>query len=246
MKDKKEKIKAAVAAGIVILLIFTAIGITYRYSIEGEENMPFNLSKIVVGSMVVSEDTELSTISTENNIIQNNGVYIEIKKNENYGKDAIIKKVEIANIEVVGQPQKGEIKIYFPSTKENRKFIYSNEHILEGNTLTYNGANKSDTSTLEINNQGGTIAIAFGNTGLGKYSLTTESLTIDGTMLKTMNITNEDIKFSVNFDLIIHTEGKKFKTRITLDLPVGDIINNGVASLEITDMNKYIFKRAND
>ena len=43
-----------------------------------------------------------------------------------------------------------------------------------GNSLTYKGASKSDTTTLEINNQGGIIGIAFGNTKLGTYNIMSE------------------------------------------------------------------------
>ena len=242
--EKKEQIKTAIAAGIAIILILIAITVVYKYSIEGENNqMPFKLSKIFIGSMIVGEVTEDSSTSTENSIIQNNGIYFEIKKNEDYKKQAIIKSVEIDNIQITKAPIKGEIKTYIPSTKENEKLIYSDEYLLEGNYLKYIGASKSDTTKLEINNQGGLIIIAFGNTNLGKYQLTSEGVTIDGTILKDMDITNEDIKFSVNFDLIINSEGKSFKTNISLDLPTSDITISGKSIMEITDTNKYVFKR---
>lgn len=241
--QKADQIKSAIAAGIIVLLILTAVAIVIKYSEEGENNMPFKLSKIVIGSMVVSEDTEISSMSTENSIIQNNGVYIEIKKNENYKKQEIIKSVDISNIQIIKKPIKGEVKVYLPSTVEDKKFIYSDQYILEDDYFKYLGASKSDTTTLEINNQGGVIALAFGNTNLGKYTLSTEGLTIDGTMLNDMGITDEDIKFTVNFDLTIETEKNKFKANMTLDMPAGDITKEGISSVEITDTEKYIFKR---
>ena len=239
----KEKIKTAIAFIILVIIIFISIIITYKYSIEGETNMPFKLSKIVIGSMVVSSDNPIQNGGIENEIVQNNGIYFEIKKNEKYRKDAVIDSVTIDNINITKTPQKGYIKTFMPNTTENKKFTYSNDFILEGNRLTYKGASKSDTTTLEINNQGGIVAIAFGNTELGKYTLTSEDLVIDGTMLNTMNITDEDIKFSVNFDIIIDTEGKKYKSNMTLNLPISEITTEGKASLEITDTSKYIFKR---
>lgn len=239
----KEKIKTAIAFIILVIIIFIAIIITYKYSIEGETNMPFKLSKIVIGSMVVSSDNPIQNGGIENEIVQNNGIYFEIKKNEKYKKDAVIDSVTINNINITKTPQKGYIKTFMPNTTENKKFTYSNDFILEGNRLTYKGASKSDTTTLEINNQGGIVAIAFGNTELGKYTLTAEDLVIDGTMLNTMDITDEDIKFSVNFDIIIDTEGKKYKSNMTLNLPISEITTEGKASLEITDTSKYIFKR---
>lgn len=244
--SKKDKIKTAVAGGIVLLLILTAVIITFKYSVEGETNMPFKLSKIVIGSMVVSEDNVIETDSLENGIVQNNGIYFEIKKNEKYEKDAVIDSIVMDNIKIEKEPNKGYVKIFMPNTSENKKFTYSNDFILEGNSLTYKGASKSDTTTLEINNQGGICAISFANVGLGTYTLTSNDLVIDGTMLNSMDITDEDIKFSVNFDIIINTEGKKYKTNITLDLPTSEITKQGKSSLEITDTSKYVFKRINE
>lgn len=240
---RKEKIKGAIAGGIVLLLILTAVVVVYKYHVEGEnDDMPFEISKIVIGSMVVSDDNG-QIDSIDGYILQNNGVYIDIQKNENYKDEAVIKSVEIANIKVTEAPIKGEVKWFMPNTKENKKFTYSNEYIIEGDSLTYKGASKNDTTTLEVNNQGGIIAIAFGNLNLGTYSLTTEDLTIDGTILNNMGITDEDIKFSVNFDLIITSGGKKYKTNMTLDLPANNITKKGKASQEIIDTKKYVFKR---
>lgn len=239
----KDKIKTAIAFIILVILIFIAIIVTYKYSIEGETNMPFKLSKIVIGSMVVSSDNPILDNMLENEIVQNNGIYFEIKRNENYKNEATIKSIEIANIQITKEPNKGNIKIYIPNTTENKKFTYSDDYILDGNSLTYTGANKSDTTTLEINNQGGIIGIAFGNTNLGKYNIMNEENVIDGTMLKNMDVTDEDIKFSVNFDFIISTGGKRYKTNIDLNLPPSEITEQGKSSLEITDTSKYIFKR---
>jgi hypothetical protein len=87
------------------------------------------------------------------------------------------------------------------------------------------------------------VAIAFGNTNLGTYTLTTEDLVIDGTMLKNMDITDEDIKFTVSFDFIINLKNISYKATMKFDLPCGDITENGKATQEITDTSKYVFKR---
>lgn len=241
--DIKEKIKASIAFTVVLLLIITTILIVIKYSVEGETNMPFKLSKIVIGSMVVSSDNIIENDSLENEIIQNNGLYFEIKKNEKYTKDAMIKSVVIDNIQIKKNPIKGNVQIYIPNTTQNKQFTYSNDYILEGNTLTYKGASKSNTTTLEINNQGGIVAIAFGNNKLGTYTLNNEDLVIDGTMLKNMNITQEEIEFEVSFDFIINVDGIAYKSEMSFTLPCGDIINEGKSGLEKTDTSKYIFKR---
>ena len=65
-------------------------------------------------------------------------------------------------------------------------------------------------------------------------------------LLTNMGITDEDIKFSINFDFIINSQNKKFKTNISLDLPPSEITTSGKSSLEITNTSKFIFKRVND
>ena len=251
--SKKDLIKTAIAAGIVFLLIATAIIVVFKYSVEGENtDMPFELSRIIIGSgiegvPVEDENGQVSQTNIENNIVQKNGLYFEIKKSENYNKQATIKTMEIANIQIIKKPLKGELKIYFPSTKQNTEvadyFDYFDEYILDKNSLTYKGASKNNISDLEINNQGGIIAIAFGITDLGTYTVTEEETNVDGTMLKDLGISNEDISFIVNFDLILETGGKKYKTNIELNLPIDKITEKGTANLEITDTRKYVFKR---
>lgn len=39
------------------------------------------------------------------------------------------------------------------------------------------------------------------------------------------------------------TSGKTFETTIGLDLPSGDIINEGVCTQDNTDLDKLVFKR---
>ena len=52
------------------------------------------------------------------------------------------------------------------------------------------------------------------------------------------------MKFKVSFDLIIETESNhKFKANVVLDLPTGNILENGVGTLEDTELKDVIFKR---
>ena len=58
-----------------------------------------------------------------------------------------------------------------------------------------------------------------------------------------VNLGTEILSYKVFFDLIIELESDlKLKTKITLDLPTGDIFENGIETLEETNM-KTIFKR---
>ena len=61
-------------------------------------------------------------------------------------------------------------------------------------------------------------------------------------MLKQVNILNEDIKSTVSFDLVINLESEvSYKSNIKLDLPIGDIIDQGYASTQIKE--NIVFKR---
>ena len=62
--------------------------------------------------------------------------------------------------------------------------------------------------------------------------------------LKKRELLGNDIKTKITFDLsIILAEGRQYKSTISLDLPVGDVIEQGTTSKEITDLKEFIFKR---
>jgi hypothetical protein len=58
-------------------------------------------------------------------------------------------------------------------------------------------------------------------------------------------ILSEDLKFSVQFDLVIKIDNNEYKGTVKLDLPNGDILTNGKSTLEIKDFSKVVFKRSN-
>ena len=54
----------------------------------------------------------------------------------------------------------------------------------------------------------------------------------------------DDLKGKLKFDMTINlNSGKSFKGTITIDIPTGDIVENGTANLEITDFSNVAFKR---
>lgn len=241
---KKEKIKACSAFAFVTLIILIVGIIIFKYQIEGEKNMPFVLSSMYVVSTAEGAENENSEEKWNINIYQINDVYFNIEKNENYNKEAKIDSIKIDNIQIAKNPTKGKINTYMPNSSDGRQFVFAEEYILEKNSLTYKGASKTDTKKLEIGNQGGTISIRFSNDLLGTYiSNEDEEIKHDGTMLKKINVVNEDIKFNVLFDLIVQVDDVEYKTTIQLELPTGNILENGTESLEIKDTQKYIFKR---
>ncbi len=244
--DKKEKIKACIAMAIIIIIILLSIIFSIKYQVEGESNMPFKLSKITIVSTAEGNENEGAKEKWNMSIYQNNDIYFSIEKNDKYNKEELIDNISIENIKIIQNPELGEIQVFMPNSSEGRLFSYSEDTIVKDNKLTYKGASKTNNKSLEIGNQGGTAVIRFANTKIGDYvSDDDEEIKHDGTMLTKTQATNENIKFKVNFDLIINLKNVKYKTNISLDLPCEEnLLEKGTCSKEITD--NFIFKRINN
>ena len=243
-KEKtKRRIKFWVAISILAIIILLVATIMIRYQVEGDQNMPFNLSKIIVVSTAEGQETE-GERKWNFNIHQNNDVYIYFDKNENYwGQEKKIESVRIENINITKAPTKGEIKAYMPNSLEGRLYNYSDEYIVNG-ALEYKGADESNPQTLEIGENGGRALISFSNVGLEQYSSDEdEEIIHDGTLLKRINLTNEDILFDVSFDLVITVQNASYRGNVSLQLPCGNILEEGTSSLEKNDFSDVIFKR---
>ncbi len=243
-KDKKKQaIKLCVLIFTIIIILVTAVTIMLKYEIEGDKNMPFNLSKMVIVSTAEGKEKK-GNEKWNFDIIQNNDFYFYIDKNYKYhGSDTYIEKVRIENIQVIKEPKVGQIKAYMPNSVDGRLYSYDNEYIIE-ESLEYKGGAKSNSQTLEIGSQGGNILIRFSNTGLGKYTSNDEKEILhDGTLLKKIDLTSEDINFAVSFDFVLETKNGTYSANIQMDMPVGDIIENGTASIEKDNIEDIIFKR---
>lgn len=242
-EKKKQTIKLCVAVTIFAIIIILVVAIMVRYQVEGDKNMPFNLTKIIMVSTAEGVETE-GEKKWNFDVYQNNDIYLYIDKNENYlGEDKIIKSVRIENIQVTTAPTKGEVKTYMPNSVKGRLFSYGDEYIV-GDSLEYKGAESSNYQTLEIGSNGGSILIRFCNTGLGDYSSDEEDEIIhDGTLLDRIETTQEDINFNVAFDLVITVDNCSYRANINMELPCGNITEEGTCSLEKTDMSDVIFKR---
>lgn len=242
-EKKKQMIKLSIAIttfAIIILLV----GITMiQYQVEGDKNMPFNLSKIIIVSTAEGQETE-GKEKWNFDVFQNNDVYIYIDKNEHYvGNTKTIKSVKIENIRLKKSPNKGEIKTYMPNSVEGRLFDYTNDYVVH-EKLEYKGAEESNPQTLEIGSNGGSLLLSFSNTGLETYSSDKDKeITHDGTLLKKIDVTNEDIAFEISFDTVITVDNCSYRANVNLQLPCGNIVEEGTCNIEKTDMSDIIFKR---
>ena len=234
---RKEKVKACIAIFFITIAILTA-GITImKYHVEGEKNTPFIISKITAVSTAEGVENTPAEEKWNLSIFQNNDIYISIEKNKNYNKEAIIESVDIKNIKLLQEPQVGKIKTYMPNSLDGRLFSYDSNFEIKEDKLSYRGANKTNSKSLEIGNQGGTIVIRFSNSELGNYvSNDDEEIKHDGTILTKTNKKLEDLKFTVNFDIVINMKNKSYKTNVTLDLPCEkNLIEEGTTNKEITE-----------
>ena len=120
-------------------------------------------------------------------------------------------------------------------------FNYKDEYKIS-EKIEYVGDVKSDLSNLKISNQGGTIILRAVNKTGKEYKSNEKEIEHSGKLLRQVNILNDDIKSTVSFDIVINLESEvSYKANIKLDLPIGDIIDQGYASKEIKE--DIVFKR---
>lgn len=242
----KERIKLSFAIAVLAIVIIVVLMIVVQYQVQGETNMPYKLSKITIISTAEGEEKEVEeqTNKWDFDINQNNDIYFFIEPNgENTKEYDLLESVTIENISVTKSPVKGEIKTFMPNSEGERTFTYDEQYLVE-DKLEYTGSKNNNPKTLEIGSKGGSAIIRIANTNIGEY-ISNEDAEIkhDGSLITKIGLTDQDINFSVNFDLILQINKIKYKANITLDLPCENLTNNGTTTREITDMSDIIFKR---
>ena len=240
--SKKRIIHIYAIIFVVIIILLFACALMFKYHVEGEKNLPFNLKKINIISTAESalnKDEEVWNAK----ILQKNDIFFVIEKNSNYKKDETIKKVSFENFHVKKLNEDMIVNIYRPTISVD-KYTYSEEYKIE-NLLEYQGGMSTNTEVLQINNQGGLIGFSVTSDNIGEYAFReNEILPSDGRLLAKANINSENIKFELSFDIIIETnENHRFKTNMKIELPTGNILEEGVGTLEDADLENVIFKR---
>ena len=242
-ESKLNKLILKGAYAVIIVLIIAVIALLIlKYEVEGEQNMPFKLSSILILSNAEGyQEKESKDYKWDTEIFQINDIYLNIEKNKNYKETEIIKSIEIENIKINEVPKIGEIKFYRSASNDNNLFNYKEDYKIN-EKIEYVGDVKSDLSNLKISNQGGTIILRAVNKTGKEYKSNEKEFEHSGKLLNKVGIVNDDIKSIISFDLVINLEsGISFRANIKLDLPVGDIITEGYASSEITE--NIVFKR---
>ena len=226
---------------IIVVILFIVGMLVLRYNVEGETNMPFNLSKIAIISTQQGIDNGETNTRWSFDIQQANDIYLYIDKNDAYDKTEIIRSVRIDSFQIESNNNEN-IKLYKPNTRdENIIFKYDDEDIIQ--SLEYTGDVESDLKNLKVANQGGIIAFRCSNNNVAKYQSDEEEIN-HSELLKKAGVTAEELKINLTFNLTIVLEsGKEYQAEIKTELPTGDVIEEGNTSTEITNLDDVIFKR---
>ena len=89
LKDKKI-VHICIILGIIAIILIIAGIIMLRYQVEGETNLPFELSKMIVISTAESKEIDkVDNLKWNFSINQYNDIYLQFDKNEEYKKLSI-------------------------------------------------------------------------------------------------------------------------------------------------------------
>lgn len=239
---KSQIFKKCIFVFCIIMVLMIVISIMVKYEVEGEKNLPYNISKILVISTVEGTPTDDGVNIWNIGVKQVNDLYFYIDKND--VTEETIKQITLENFNVTTAPQKGNLALYRPTGELTNLYTYSEQNYLD-KSITYTGAKIDDLKTLEIANNGGVIGCRFSLDNLGTYiSNESTEITYDGKLLENLGISIEQIKFGISFDILIETnKNVVYKGNLSVNLPSENVITNGSDNFEITDFDNVVFKR---
>ena len=238
----KKIVHICVILGIIVLILIIAGIIMLRYQVEGETNLPFELSKMIVVSTAESNEIEAVADTKWNfSVNQYNDIYLEIQKNDEYTKNINIKNITFENFVIEKNSGAENIKLYRANSEGK---VVEDEAHLVGSSLTYKGEKETNLDELKISNQGSIILLRSVNQNVYEVRSNDEEIIHDGTLLAKGNANSEDLNYKLSFDVVIETSRDiKYKGTISIELPTGDVQTQGKTQLEKTDFSDVIFKR---
>ena len=238
----KKIVHICVILGIIVLILIIAGIIMLRYQVEGETNLPFELSKMIVVSTAESNELEAVADTKWNfSVNQYNDIYLEIQKNDEYTKNINIKNITFENFVIEKNSGAENIKLYRANSEGK---VVEDEAHLVGSSLTYKGEKETNLDELKISNQGSIILLRSVNQNVCEVRSNEEEIIHDGTLLAKGNANSEDLNYKLSFDVVIETSRDiKYKGTISIELPTGDVQTQGKTQLEKTDFSDVIFKR---
>ena len=239
-----EKLGRIIVLVIIVVAFGASLAVMLKYKTEGEKNMPFKLSKLLVISSAEAENKDENPDNQKWNleINQYNDVYISFNKNQNYNKNSYIESITLENIRIT-QPKVGEILLYRQCEDENKMFSYDEKYLIKDN-IVFKGALDDNAKELKIGNNGGTITFRVLNKSIGDYvSDDDDEIHYDGTLLKKSETALEDLNAKISFDVVIKTNKSSYRGEMEIVVPNKNIDEEGVVQSSIENFNNIIFKR---
>ncbi|MBR3133679.1 MAG: hypothetical protein IKG42_06470 [Clostridia bacterium] len=245
-ENKVKTIKKYGFIAFIIIMIIIVIFLMVRYQVEGEKNVPYEISNIIIQGTIDGKSNQTENVF-DIDLSQNNDIYIYLEKNDNYKKELEIKSVKIEDLEIVENNKLGDLKVLLPTENEvEAAFVKSEEDYL-GKTIKYVGDIENNMKEQKISKKGGVVVFRISNSNIGHYvsnNIEDGAIVEYSKLIKELNINEKDLKFKVKMDIVIETSNdSKFKTTIELDLPTEDFGDNGVIQKKIKDCSDYIYKR---
>ena len=242
---KKNLIKRILFIVGIAIVIMIAVSIMIKYDVEGEKELPFSISKILLVSTVSSEVNDDAENIWNIDVTQVNDVYMYINKTSE--EDITIKEIKFENFALNKKPEIGNVKLLLPTGEIDHLYDQSTQNYLNTG-FSYFGGKIDDLKDLEISNNGGILGFRFSLDDLGSFvSNENEEIIYDGRLLSNLGVTIEQIKFSVSFDIVITTsDNVNYKSKLYLDLPIESVIEEGSSNKEITKFDNLVFKRVNE
>lgn len=240
--ERKNIVKKCLFLVLISIVLLMVILIIARYEEEGEKEIPFFLSKILVVSSVDGENVPDSKNIWNIKVSGVNDIYVYIERKED--SEETIKSITFENFNDALDLER-TFKIYKPTGELEKLYMYSEEDHKD-KPITFTGSLIDDMKNQEIANIGGMCGFRIAKENLGRFVSNEENdeITYDGRLLEKINITEEQIKQKVSFDVIIETNDNiKYKTTLLIDMPAANLITECTSKIEITDFSNVVFKR---
>jgi hypothetical protein len=232
--------------GLFIVICAIIVGfLVISYEAEGDKNMPYKLSKILMISTVDGRKNGDGENIWNISLSQVNDFYVYVEKADENTKE-VISEIRFNNFEVTRPSNIGETKIYRPNGEKNALYLNATENMLY-QIISFKG-DMQDNLKDTVANIGGVTSFRYAIENLGNYvSNEAGEVVYNGLLLNKVGIALDQIKSTISFDMIIKTSGNvMYKGTIKMDTPSGDIVQEGQSNIEITDFKDVVFKRVSE
>ena len=237
-KEKKLIIALIISSVILIILSYFVFNIakskaclneTLEFAQKNEKTI-FSIDNCTFFSSV---DTKNKASSVSNFTIENLYQYTDIAlyinnhsdNNTNLNMENTLKELSISNIQFIKKPAIGEPALYYKNLNNFATSALVDENKLENNlTFEVSSSNELDFEKPSIyNNCASPIVLSYVNSNLKTdytFTDTSNPITYDGSLLKTLEIPIENLETKISFDInIVNNLDENFKTTVYLNIP---------------------------